>query len=71
MRKGHDLAERRLAHFTELYRSGRWKDYYPDERRFASHMLDVIRASRVWSELLDRSWTGLSVRRDDARQPAE
>ena len=40
-RKWLDLAERRLAYFIELYRSGRWQHYYTKER-FAVHMRDVI-----------------------------
>ncbi len=47
----HALAERRLAHFTELHRSGRWRLYYPTEQQFAARMLEVIRAAKVWSEL--------------------
>ncbi len=51
-RKWRDLAERRLRYFTELYRSGRWKHYYTQEK-FALRMLDVIRAAKVWRELAD------------------
>ena len=49
-RQWHALAERRLAYFTELYRSGRWKHYYTREH-FASRMLDVIKATKVWGDL--------------------
>ena len=49
-RQWHDLAERRLAYFTELYRSGRWRRYYQQEQ-FALRMLDVIRAARAWRDL--------------------
>jgi hypothetical protein len=49
-RKWHNLAERRLAYFTELYRSGRWTHYYTQEL-FAVRMLDVIKAAKVWGEL--------------------
>lgn len=48
--KWHDLAQRRLDHYTELYRSGRWQRYYTQER-FAIRMLDVIDAARKWREL--------------------
>ena len=48
--KWHDLAQRRLDHYTELYRSGRWQRYYTQER-FAIRMLDVINAARQWREL--------------------
>ena len=46
----HDLAERRLDHYTELYRSGRWRHYYTQER-FAMRMLDVIEAAKRWRAL--------------------
>jgi uncharacterized repeat protein (TIGR03809 family) len=48
--KWHDLAQRRLDYYTELYRSGRWRHYYTQER-FAVRMLDVINAARKWREL--------------------
>jgi uncharacterized repeat protein (TIGR03809 family) len=52
--KWRDLADRRLDYFTELYRSGRWKHYYTRER-FATRMLDVIKAVKVWGELAERA----------------
>jgi uncharacterized repeat protein (TIGR03809 family) len=48
--KWRDLAERRRAHFVELYRSGRWKHYYTEEQ-FLVHMREVIRAAEVWADL--------------------
>jgi hypothetical protein len=50
--KWRDLADRRVAYFTELYRSGRWTHYYTKES-FAVRMLDVIRAAKLWGELAD------------------
>ena len=49
-----DLAERRLAYYTELYRSGRWQHYYTRER-FGVRMLDVIKAAKTWRELAERA----------------
>ena len=43
--KWRDLAERRRAHFVELYHSGRWKHYYSEER-FLQRMREAIRAWR-------------------------
>jgi hypothetical protein len=63
-RQWHDLANRRLAYFTELYRSGRWQRYYSQEH-FALRMLDVIRAERAWRDLAGRSWRKPSARHDD------
>jgi hypothetical protein len=53
--KWRDLADRRLAYFTELYRSGRWKHYYTKES-FESRMRDVIKAAKAWRELADRTF---------------
>jgi uncharacterized repeat protein (TIGR03809 family) len=82
--KWHDLAQRRLDHYTELYRSGRWQRYYTQER-FAMRMLDVINAAKKWRELAGLSQAELSqaelsqaelsqaepsTRRDDEMRPA-
>ncbi len=81
--KWHDLAQRRLDHYTELYRSGRWQRYYSQER-FAMRMLDVINAARQWRALaglppVDPSAvqsppqiesSAQSPRRDDTMRPA-
>ena len=72
--KWRDLAERRLAYFTELYRSGRWKHYYTRES-FALRMLDVIKAAKVWGELADRTLAAQVLAeqraaRDDRMRPA-
>lgn len=48
--KWHGLAQRRLDYYTELYRSGRWRHYYTQEK-FAIRMLDVIVAAKKWRDL--------------------
>ena len=74
-RQWHDLAERRLAYYNELYRSGRWARYYTKEH-FALRMLDVIKAAKTWRDLAsrglrpDQSWTAQPVARDDDLRPA-
>lgn len=69
-RKWHNLAERRLAYFTELYRSGRWRHYYTQER-FALRMLDVIRAAKLWADLAgSEARPGQRMARDDELRPA-
>jgi hypothetical protein len=68
-RKWRDLADRRLAYFTELYRSGRWKHYYTQER-FALRMLDVIRAAKLWEDLAGRPRGEPAAARDDHMRPA-
>jgi uncharacterized repeat protein (TIGR03809 family) len=49
-RKWLALAERRLAYYVELYRSGRWQSYYTKER-FTVLMRDVIGAVKTWKRL--------------------
>ena len=56
-KKWSDLADRRLAYFTELYRSGRWKRYYTEES-FGSRMRDVIKAAKDWADLADKTLAG-------------
>jgi uncharacterized repeat protein (TIGR03809 family) len=45
-----NLADRRLAYFIELYRSGRWRHYY-DEREFLERIRDVKFAATEWDRL--------------------
>jgi uncharacterized repeat protein (TIGR03809 family) len=52
--KWRALAERRLAHFTELYTSGRWKRYYTPEA-FTERMRDVVKAAKAWQDLAQRA----------------
>jgi len=68
-RQWHDLAERRLAYFAELYRSGRWRRYYQQEQ-FAVRMQDVIRAARAWRDLANQAKTEQPVTRKDLRPAA-
>lgn len=68
-RRWHDLAERRLAYFIELYRSGRWKHYYTRES-FAMRMHDVIKAARVWDELAGPARAQQAAAQDDVLRPA-
>lgn len=48
-----NLAERRLQHYTELYRSGRWRRYYTEER-FVVVMNEVAKSVANWRALIDR-----------------
>jgi uncharacterized repeat protein (TIGR03809 family) len=45
------LAERRRAHFLELYDSGRWKHYYYSEEQFLYRMREAIRLAQRWAEI--------------------
>jgi uncharacterized repeat protein (TIGR03809 family) len=51
--KWRALAERRRAHFIELYKSGRWKLYFTEEQ-FLLHMREAVRASERWAEIAPR-----------------
>jgi hypothetical protein len=48
------LAERRLDYYTELYRNGRWRNYYTEEY-FVVLMRDVVQAAGAWRELANRA----------------
>lgn len=48
-----DLAHRRLAYYSELSRSGRWKLYFT-EREFIERLRDVIAVTNAWNELAGR-----------------
>jgi uncharacterized repeat protein (TIGR03809 family) len=48
--KWRALAERRRAHFIELYQSGRWKHYYSEER-FLFRMREAIRMTERWAAI--------------------
>jgi uncharacterized repeat protein (TIGR03809 family) len=48
--KWRELAERRRAHFTELYKSGRWKRYY-SEADLVLRMREVIAISERWATI--------------------
>jgi uncharacterized repeat protein (TIGR03809 family) len=51
--KWRTLAERRRAHFVELYDSGRWKRYYT-EAELLYRMREAIRQSERWAEIAPR-----------------
>ena len=61
-RKWRALAERRRAHFVDLYKTGRWKHYYTDEQ-FVVCMRQAIVAADRWAEIAPRP--------EDHRQAAE
>jgi uncharacterized repeat protein (TIGR03809 family) len=48
--KWRALAERRLAHFVELYHTKRWKRYY-NEEQFLLKIREAIKASDRWAEI--------------------
>jgi uncharacterized repeat protein (TIGR03809 family) len=61
------LAERRLAYFSELYRSGRWRRYYTAES-FADQVVDVMKAVTIWRKLAGQ--TPVSASDTDDLRPA-
>jgi hypothetical protein len=68
-RKWHELAERRVAHYNELYRSGRWQHYYRSQEQFALRMLDVIAVAKVFRSLTGKP-PAAAAPRDDIRPAA-
>lgn len=68
-RKWHELAERRLAHYNELYLSGRWRHYYRSQEQFALRMLDVIAVAKVFRSLTSKP-PAAAAPRDDIRPAA-
>ena len=49
-RKWRALAERRRAHFIELYRSGRWRRYY-SEQEFLASVRKIAAEIESWDAL--------------------
>lgn len=52
--KWSKLAERRRAHFVELYKTGRWKHYYT-EAEFFIQLREAFRAADEWEKLASAS----------------
>ena len=65
-RRWLELAERRLAYYEELYRSGRWQHYFRSQEHFALRMLDVIRATKAFRQAARK----ITAMRDDSLRPA-
>jgi hypothetical protein len=61
-----ELAERRLAYYDELYRSGRWARYFATEEHFARRMIDVITVCKTFRRLVARQ----ARAREDNLRPA-
>ena len=49
-RRWRELAERRRAHFIDLYDTGRWKHYYTEEQ-LLTRMREAIRLAETWEQL--------------------
>jgi uncharacterized repeat protein (TIGR03809 family) len=52
-RQWHGLAKRRRDYFVELYRSGRWRRYYTEER-FLAHVREVMQEVESWGALASK-----------------
>jgi uncharacterized repeat protein (TIGR03809 family) len=48
--KWRRLAERRQAHFIELFRSGRWRHYYSEEE-FLDRLREAVRMTERWAQI--------------------
>ena len=51
-RKWRSLAERRRAHFIELYRTGRWRKYF-GEQEFLKIVREIAADLDGWDALAD------------------
>jgi uncharacterized repeat protein (TIGR03809 family) len=51
--KWRDLAERRHAHYLDLYKSGRWKRYYTEEQ-FRIELTTAINIAERWASIAPR-----------------
>lgn len=51
--KWRSLAERRYAHFVDLFESGRWKHYY-NEEQFLRCLREAIALSERWAMIAPR-----------------
>jgi hypothetical protein len=65
-RRWLELAERRLVYYEDLYRSGRWRHYFPTQEHFAVRMLDVIKAAKAFRQAAGEA----APRREDSLRPA-
>ena len=53
LQRGRDLAHQRLAYYSDLSRTGRWKLFF-SEREFVERLRDVIAVTNAWNELAVR-----------------
>ncbi len=65
-RRWLELAERRLAYYEDLSRSGRWTRYFPTQEHFAIRMLDVIKVTKAFREASGEA----AVRHENRLRPA-
>jgi len=66
--KWRALAERRRAHFVELFHTKRWKRYY-DEEQFLLKMREAIKASDRWAAIASPQPRLTAVPEPDAAWP--
>ena len=58
--KWRDLAERRRAHFVELYQSGRWKHYFDTEEQFRAGLREAVLIASRWARLAPKPGEALA-----------
>lgn len=51
--KWRDLAERRHAHYLDLYKSGRWQRYYTEDE-FRAELAVAIKLAQRWATIAPR-----------------
>jgi uncharacterized repeat protein (TIGR03809 family) len=69
--KWRNLAEQRNAHYAELYDSGRWKRYFPEDR-LLQRMREVVATTERWRKLANdlQPQTGEATAADTTKPPS-
>jgi uncharacterized repeat protein (TIGR03809 family) len=67
--KWRDLADRRRAHFIELYQSGRWRHYYTDVE-FLEELRAAITVANRWARIAPRPGDDVAEEPASDVQPA-
>ena len=49
--KWRALSLKRLSHMAELYRTGRWRRYYPDQDAFERALRDADADAEKWKRM--------------------
>ncbi len=53
-KRWHDLSQRRLADYADMYNSGRWRLFYAGEEEFALNVIEMIKTNNRWAQLAGR-----------------
>jgi uncharacterized repeat protein (TIGR03809 family) len=68
--KWRDLAERRKAHFVELYETGRWKHYYTDTE-FLGELRKAVDVANRWATIVRTAEARRAAADESAHEPQD